>query len=171
MRWLPVGTTMMFIGFAIRISRRNGTGAWSFLGETIVRTNTRLLRTIALNTDSVITHTTSAATHSTMCYHSAGLQASVTIITLPGSRRLSSHPAILVDAAIPDQRRDHVPVPASGDSYAGDDHRQHHGIWDVRDPGRSNCPDRHTGYIRQLLVLLPTPDVGPARQCRSVRAR
>ena len=37
MRWLPVGTTMMCIGFAIRISRRNGTGAWSFLGETIVR--------------------------------------------------------------------------------------------------------------------------------------
>ena len=36
MRWLPVGTTMMSVGLGIRIARRNGTGAWSFLGETIV---------------------------------------------------------------------------------------------------------------------------------------
>jgi hypothetical protein len=36
MRWLPVGTTMMSVGLGIRITRRNGIGAWSFLGETIV---------------------------------------------------------------------------------------------------------------------------------------
>lgn len=162
MRWLPVGTTMMCIGFAIRISRRNGTGAWSFLSETIVRTSTRLLRTITRDTDSIVTPAALAATHSTVCYHSAGLQAHVKIITLPGSRRLPAHPAILVDAAIPDQRCDHVPVPVSGDSYASNDNRQHHGIWDVRDPRRSNCPGRHTGYVRQLLVLIPTQDVGLA---------
>lgn len=31
-----MGATMMSVGLGIRIARRNGTGAWSFLGETIV---------------------------------------------------------------------------------------------------------------------------------------
>jgi hypothetical protein len=100
------------------------------------------------------------ATIGTLCNYRPELQAPLGPISPSGSRRLSDHPTVLLDAVVLDERYHHLSLAIGRDGDASDDHIGHHGVRNLCHSRRADRTGRHASDIYHVVVPLSSSGVG-----------